>query len=59
MGLVGQASLDAALTPSAGTELYFVATGLPDGSHHFSVTLEEHNQAVSKYLESLVREGDL
>ena len=59
IGLVGQASLDAALTPSAGTELYFVATGLPDGSHHFSVTLEEHNQAVSKYLESLVKERDL
>ena len=57
IGLVGQASLDAALNPSAGPELYFVATGLSDGSHRFSVTLEEHNQAVSEYLERLAKEG--
>jgi len=59
IGLVGQASLGAALNPSAGPELYFVATGLSDGSHRFSVTLEEHNQAVSEYLERLAKERDL
>lgn len=41
------ASLSAAVHPAAGTELYFVAKG--DGSHQFSTTLEEHNQAVRFY----------
>jgi len=27
-----------------------VATGLGDGAHHFSKTLEEHNSAVQTYL---------
>ena len=31
-------------------ELYFVATGRGDGSHTFSTTLEEHEQAVRDYL---------
>jgi UPF0755 protein len=34
-------------------DLYFVATGRPDGSHHFSETLEEHNRAVQRYLATL------
>jgi UPF0755 protein len=41
------AAIEAALHPEPGTALYFVATG--DGGHHFSDTLEAHNQAVRKY----------
>jgi UPF0755 protein len=33
--------------------LYFVATGLGDGSHYFSSTLEEHERAVREYLRRL------
>jgi UPF0755 protein len=45
--LTGRASLHAALHPSEGNALYFVARG--DGSHQFSATLEEHEAAVRKY----------
>lgn len=41
------AAIHAALNPKQGKTLYFVARG--DGSHHFSATLEEHNQAVRRY----------
>jgi UPF0755 protein len=41
------AAIEAALHPEDGDTLYFVATG--DGGHHFSSTLEAHNQAVRKY----------
>ena len=43
----GVASLQAALEPATTDYLYFVAK--PDGSHAFSVTLEEHNQNVALY----------
>ncbi len=43
----GAAAIQAALHPSEGTTLFFVAKG--DGSHQFSTTLAEHNQAVSHY----------
>ena len=33
--------------------LYFVATGAGDGSHRFSATLEEHNEAVRDYLRQI------
>lgn len=40
-------AIDAAMHPLETDELYFVAKG--DGSHKFSKTLAEHNQAVRKY----------
>tara|TARA_Y100001935_G_C17269932_1_gene491346 strand:- start:134 stop:1042 length:909 start_codon:yes stop_codon:yes gene_type:complete len=43
----GRASINAALNPKAGKELYFVSKG--DGSHIFSETLKQHNRAVRKY----------
>jgi UPF0755 protein len=51
--LPGRESLAAAADPAAGTSLFFVATGDPDGSHYFSETLEEHNAAVARYLKKL------
>ncbi len=43
----GIESIKAALYPSKAPYLYFVSKN--DGTHHFSVTLIEHNQAVDKY----------
>jgi UPF0755 protein len=43
----GLASLRAALNPADAPYLYFVSKN--DGSHLFSVTLEEHNRAVEHY----------
>lgn len=43
----GKESLLAAFNPAQSDYLYFVAK--PDGSHHFSRTLSEHNQAASRY----------
>ncbi len=40
-------AIDAALHPEEGDALYFVSRG--DGSHYFSATLKEHNNAVIKY----------
>jgi UPF0755 protein len=53
IALPGRASLEAAVRPLEGKSLYFVATGKPDGSHHFSETLGEHNRAVQRYLATL------
>jgi len=53
IALPGGPAIDAALAPAAGDTLYFVATGAPDGSHYFSTTLEEHERAVARYLETL------
>ena len=53
ISLPGLASLRAAVEPEDGDAVFFVATGEPDGSHYFSATLEEHNQAVARYLERL------
>jgi UPF0755 protein len=47
IALVGREAIHAALHPVDGDALYFVAKG--DGSHHFSSSLEEHQQAVKKY----------
>ncbi|MFT5924630.1 MAG: UPF0755 protein [Paraglaciecola sp.] len=41
-------AIDAAFNPSMTDELYFVSKG--DGSHKFSVTLQDHNLAVRQYI---------
>lgn len=41
------AAIRAVLNPAQSDYLYFVAKG--DGSHHFSRTLREHNNAVNRY----------
>ena len=51
IAMPGLESLRAAVDPEAGSALYFVASGEPDGSHVFSDTLEQHNRAVARYLE--------
>jgi len=43
----GEDAIFAALNPSEGDSIFFVAKG--DGSHQFSTTLQEHNAAVRKY----------
>jgi UPF0755 protein len=43
----GRASIEAALHPEPGNALYFVARG--DGTHQFSATLKQQNEAVAKY----------
>jgi UPF0755 protein len=48
--LPGKEAINAALHPAAGSELFFVATGLGDGSHQFSDTKEQHDVAVQEYL---------
>lgn len=47
IGLPSMQSINAALHPQEGDSLYFVSKG--DGTHHFSATLDEHNEAVAKY----------
>ena len=42
----GFSSLEAALHPATGDTLYYVSKG--DGTHEFSATLAQHNQAVAK-----------
>lgn len=50
IAMPGRAAINAALNPEDGTELYFVASGLDDGSHKFSTTKAEHDAAVAEYL---------
>lgn len=50
IALPGRDAINAALHPAAGSELYFVATGLGDGSHKFSATKAEHDIAVQEFL---------
>lgn len=47
IAMPGRKAIYAALHPAEGDALYFVARG--DGSHVFSATLKEHNNAVIKY----------
>ena len=53
IALPGGASLHAALHPANEKVLYFVATGLGDGSHHFSTTYAEHGAALRAYLQRI------
>ena len=54
IALPGEAALRAVFAPAEGEALYFVAKG--DGSHAFSVTLEEHEENVRRY--QLTRRAD-
>lgn len=53
IAMPGRDAIRAALHPAPGKELYFVATGLGDGSHKFSETKAEHDAAVAEYLRQL------
>jgi UPF0755 protein len=53
IAMPGRDAINAVLHPTEGEELYFVATGLGDGSHKFSVTKAEHDAAVAEYLQRL------
>jgi UPF0755 protein len=47
IALPGLESIRAALHPAPTKALYFVSRG--DGTHHFSETLQEHNEAVKRF----------
>lgn len=47
IAMPGRESIHAALHPAAGDALYFVSRG--DGSHQFSATLKEQDQAVRRF----------
>lgn len=49
IAMPGQAAIHAVLHPAAGNSLYFVAQGNEQGTHVFSATLKQHNNAVNKY----------
>lgn len=50
IAMPGEASLIAAMHPAQTDYFYFVAKG--DGSHKFSTTLEQQNEAIKKYRSS-------
>jgi UPF0755 protein len=45
----GRDAIRAVMHPAPGKTLYFVARNRGDGSHQFSETLKQHNNAVRKY----------
>nr|WP_276583521.1 endolytic transglycosylase MltG [Pseudomonas sp. RIT-PI-S] len=47
IAMAGREAIRAALNPTPGESLYFVAKG--DGSHVFSADIDAHNQAVRQY----------
>lgn len=55
IALPSMKSIEAALHPDKGDALYFVARG--DGTHQFSVTLEEHNKAVAQFQRGNINES--
>ena len=50
IALAGAAAIEATAHPENTDALFFVASGLSDGSHVFSATLDAHNAAVAAYL---------
>jgi UPF0755 protein len=53
IALPSREAIEAATRPLETGDIFFVATGIGDGSHVFSATLEEHNAAVQRYLARL------
>jgi UPF0755 protein len=51
IAMPGGAAIHAALHPGATSALYFVSKG--DGTHQFSRSLAEHNQAVARYQKTM------
>jgi len=49
IAMPGKEAIHAVLHPQQGKSLYFVAKGKGTGTHVFSATLREHNNAVNKY----------
>jgi UPF0755 protein len=58
IALPGRESVFAAVQPDETGALFFVATGDGTGAHYFSKTLEEHNDAVKRYLARLRERGN-
>jgi UPF0755 protein len=53
IALPGRESVLAAVRPEETGAIFFVATGDGTGAHYFSRTLDEHNEAVRRYLARL------
>jgi UPF0755 protein len=53
IALPSREAIEAATRPLETGDIFFVATGIGDGSHVFSATLEDHNAAVQRYLARL------
>lgn len=49
IALPGRKALEAAVNPTEGDALFFVAKSGQEGGHHFSASLPEHECAVDKY----------
>jgi UPF0755 protein len=47
IAMPGEGALRAALNPARSGALYFVSRG--DGTHYFSISLDEHNRAVNRF----------
>lgn len=52
IALPSKAAIYAALNPVVNDNVYFVAKGDGSGTHTFSATLAQHNQAVAEYLQA-------
>jgi len=53
IALPSKEAIEAVVNPLETGDIFFVATGVGDGSHVFSATLEAHNAAVARYLARL------
>ena len=53
IALPSRDAIEAVTRPLETGDIFFVATGIGDGSHVFSATLEAHNAAVARYLARL------